>query len=68
MIVVGALEGCERDYNICLPFSLHKLTSIYWSCEEILSSQNSDKADSLILLCSTLLRAHKNSGKSLTIQ
>ena len=38
-----------------LPFFLHKLTSIYrqnWSCEEIPSSQNSDKAASLILLCS----------------
>ena len=38
-----------------LPFFLHKLTSIYrqnWSCEEIPSSQNSDKVTSLILLCS----------------
>ena len=33
--------------NICFPFFLRKLTSISrqnWSCEEILSSQNSDKA------------------------
>ena len=35
--------------NICFPFFLHKLTSISrqnWSCEEIPSSQNSDKAAS----------------------
>ena len=35
--------------NICFPFFLRKLTSICrqnWSCEEIPSSQNSDKAAS----------------------
>ena len=35
--------------NICFPFFLHKLTSIprqNWSCKEIPSSQNSDKAAS----------------------
>ena len=35
--------------NICFPFFLHKLTSISrqnWSCEEIPSSQNSDKVAS----------------------
>ena len=35
--------------NICFPFFLHKLTFISrqnWSCEEIPSSQNSDKAAS----------------------
>ena len=33
--------------NICFPFFLHTLTSVSrqnWSCEEIPSSQNSDKA------------------------
>ena len=41
--------------NICFSVFLHKVTSIYsqnWSREEIPSSQNSDKAGSLILLCS----------------
>ena len=39
----------------CLPFFLRKWICIYrqnWYCEEIPSSQNSDKAASLILLCS----------------
>ena len=49
------LLACTIFENICLPFFLHKLISIYrqnWYCEEIPSSQNSDKAASLILLCS----------------
>ena len=63
-LLAGTYKFRESIY-ICVPFYLHKLTFIYWSCEEILSSQNSDKVASLILLCSTLLRAHKKSGKSL---
>ena len=43
------LLACAVFKNICVPFFLHKLTSISrqnWSCEEIPSSQNSDKAAS----------------------
>ena len=46
------LLACTIFENICLPFFLHKLTSICrqnWSCEEMPSSQSSDKAASLIL-------------------
>ena len=39
--------------NICLPFFFRKLTSISrqnWSCEEIPSSENSDKAASFSIV------------------
>ena len=43
------LLACTVFKNICFSFFLHKLTSISrrnWSCKEIPSSQNSDKAAS----------------------
>ena len=55
--------------TICFPFFRHKVTSISrqnWSCEEIPSSQNSDKAALFSsVVVKTLLRAYKvNYNKS----